>query len=153
MAWVGYNTSIADVETIVKPDGGVFSTTSKPWTVADVEKHNLAQYYWINAQLRKKGVTVPVTAVADVFLLGFINTCLTCEVCLQTKWRTLEQVGESPDARKWGDLGRSILKSLIDGGAFLSDDTTQAQIPTGSIGLANTDIEDIDPNFEIDYKW
>lgn len=154
MAWLGYNSAITDVEKIVKPQpSGVFSLTSKPYTIADVETLNESQYDWINVQLRAKGITVPVTAAADVSVLGIINTYFVSEIILMELYKLSEQSGETSNARFWGDMGRAMLKIILEGKGFLSTDTTQGVFGSDDFGLVDTDIADEEPLNTIDYDW
>lgn len=157
VTWIGYNVQ-TDVETICQIDngtggvGGTFTSNSKPFTDTAVARLNLQTYNYINAALRLKGITVPITDVDDIATLSIINTYLTAEIIENVRWKVLENVNSSPGALKWGNAGRALLRDFINGRSFLSDNTTQGAY-TGLLGLADKEIAEEDPIFDLDYKW
>lgn len=157
MAWVGYNTQ-KELEILIQISdgmggcgGGAFSATTKPLTLENVEAINLSTYNLINASLRVKSITVPVTDADDIKTLSLINSYLSAEIIENIRYKVLEGAG-SGDGTRYGTMGRDLLKSFVNGKSFLSVNTTQSGYAS-KLGLADTDIADEDPAFTIDYEW
>ncbi len=156
MAWVGYNTQ-KELEALIQiadgmgSIGGSFTAVTKPLTLENVETINLSTYNLINASLRVKGITVPITDTDDTQTLSLINSYLSAEIIENIRYKALEGAGSS-DGTRYGTMGRDLLKSFVNGKSFLSENTIQTGY-SGKIGLVETDIEDEDPSFTIDYEW
>ena len=157
MAWVGYNTQ-KDLEILIQISdgmggcgGGAFSATTKPLTLENVEAINLSTYNLINASLRVKSITVPVTDADDIKTLSLINSYLSAEIIENIRYKVLEGAG-SGDGTRYGTMGRDLLKSFVNGKSFLSANTVQSGYAS-KLGLVDTDIADEDPAFTIDYEW